>query len=352
MGKFGEFMKGVGSTFVNGLSGGLASGLSGAVGGLLGNIGYGKRLKKQVNAQKQLNEQAAELNYQYGEKAAENAYKRQMAMYERSYKDQSYEAMRKQMEDAGLSVGLMYGGSGSGGGAGAMSGAPQGETGGAQAGNAEGPAAQQAANIATAELGLRMANAKADLEVKKAQIKDIEASAEAKRAEAGLKTEQKITELEQRNALIEKLKQEGMSTWIKNVQENWKAFAGKDWGGEPGKVTKYGQENEIYGFYGIAENSYISEQQSVELAKAIAETNRANETGKAAKALAELNSARANGYWQELINATMHAKADETRAAAAKLAAEFETGEYTNWKTWTQIAKEVINTITTIKISK
>lgn len=336
-----ERLRELGNTFVNGLSGGLASGLSGAVSGLLGNIGYGRRLRKQVEAQKQLNEQAAELNYQYGEKAAENAYNRQMAMYERSYKDQSLAAMRQQAEEANMSVGLLYGAGGAGG-AGAMSGAPQGETGGAQAGNAEGPAAQQAANIATAELGLRMANAKADLDVKKAQIKDIEASAEAKRAEAGLKTEQKITELEQRNALIEKLKQEGMSTWIKNVQENWKAFAGKNWGGEPGKVAKYGQKNEIYGFYGIAENSYISEQQSVELAKAIAETNQANENGKAAKALAELNSARANGYWQELLNATMHAKADETRAAAAKLAAEFETGEYTNWKTWITIAKEAI----------
>ena len=68
-------------------------------------------------------------DYQYGEKAAENAYNRQLAMYQRSYEDQSYKAMVEQMEDAGLSVGLMYGGSGSGGGAGAMSGAPKGDTG-------------------------------------------------------------------------------------------------------------------------------------------------------------------------------------------------------------------------------
>ena len=103
MGSFGEFLKSAGSATADGLTGGLASGITGAVGGLFGMIGAKKRMQRQVDAQKQLNEQAAKLNYEYGEKAAENAYKRQMEMYERSYQDQSYGAMRKQMEDAGLS---------------------------------------------------------------------------------------------------------------------------------------------------------------------------------------------------------------------------------------------------------
>ena len=133
MGKFGDS-----------LISGLGSGIVGAGLGLLGNIGAGSRQEKAIEAQKEaqmaLNEQAAELNYEYGEKAAENAYKRQLAMYQKSYEDQSYKAMVGQMEDAGLSVGLMYGGNGSGGGAGAMSGAPKADTGGAIAG--------QAANVA------------------------------------------------------------------------------------------------------------------------------------------------------------------------------------------------------------
>ena len=126
----------------------MSTGISGAVGaglGLLGSIGAGARqrkaIKAQKEAQKELNEQAASLNYEYGEKAAENAYQRQLAMYNRSYEDQSYEAMVKQMEEAGLSVGLMYGGNGSGGGAGAMSGAPKADTGGAVAGQATNAAA-------------------------------------------------------------------------------------------------------------------------------------------------------------------------------------------------------------------
>ena len=133
MGKFSD-------SLVSGLGNGLGSGLVGAGLGLLGSIGQGRRQKKAIEAQKkaqmELNEQAAELNYQYGEKAAENAYNRQLAMYQRSYEDQSYKAMVGQMEDAGLSIGLMYGGNGSGGGAGAMSGAPKGDTGGAIAGQA------------------------------------------------------------------------------------------------------------------------------------------------------------------------------------------------------------------------
>ena len=82
----------------------ISTGISGAIGtglGLLGSIGAGKRQKKaieaQKNAQKELNEQAASLNYEYG-------------------------------------------GNGSGGGAGAMSGAPKADTGGVVAGTFNLPA--------------------------------------------------------------------------------------------------------------------------------------------------------------------------------------------------------------------
>lgn len=343
MGWFGNALK-------DGVAGGLTSGIAGTIGGLVGGIGYGNRLKKQIDAQKKLNEQAAKLNYEYGELAAENAYQRQMAMYERSYKDQSFSAMRQQMEDAELSVGLMYGGSGAGGAGGATTGAPQGETGGAEAGRADSPAAQQAAAIQQAQLGLGLMSMKKDLAIKDAQIKEINAAAEKQQAEAANITEQKITTVQSRDALIQKLIQEGMKDFISNVQSKWRSFAGKDWGGTPGEINKYGEKNELYGFYGIAENSYVNEEQAMKIAKGIAETNQANASGEAAKALANLNNKRANGYWQELLNATTHAKADEARAAAAKLSAEFETGEYTNWKTWAELAKSAIGAIAVGKI--
>ena len=155
----------------------MGAGISGAIGaglGLLGSIGAGRRQRKaieaQKNAQKELNEQATSLNYGYGEKAAENAYQRQLAMYNRSYEDQSYEAMVKQMKEAGLSVGLMYGGNGSGGGAGAMSGAPKADTGGAIAGQAANAAAIIEAENQRKSLALQQMSMVKDIQLKDAEI--------------------------------------------------------------------------------------------------------------------------------------------------------------------------------------
>jgi hypothetical protein len=59
MGWFGDALKSAGNATADGLTGGLASGITGAVGGLFGMIGAKKRMQRQVDAQKQLNEQAA-----------------------------------------------------------------------------------------------------------------------------------------------------------------------------------------------------------------------------------------------------------------------------------------------------
>ena len=165
MGKFGDS-----------LISGLGSGIAGVGLGLIGSIGAGNRQEKAIEAQKEaqmaLNEQAAKLNYLYGERAAENAYNRQLAMYQRSYEDQSYKAMVNQMEDAGLSVGLMYGGNGSGGGAGAMSGAPKGDTGGAIAGQAANAAALMEVENQRRSLALQQASMAKDIQLKDAYYRD------------------------------------------------------------------------------------------------------------------------------------------------------------------------------------
>lgn len=342
MGKFGDMLK---DSMMSGIGGGLSGALSGGLSGLIGSIGAGRRLRKQVNAQKELNEQAAQLNYEYGEKAAQNAYQRQMEMYERSYNDQSYSAMRKQMEDAGLSVGLMYGGSGSGGAGGATTGAPQGETGGAEAGQAPRATEREALALQRAQMGLGVQKLQSEIDMNKASVNKINADAEAARANAEKATEEKITTMESRKAFIEELKQRGMESWIRNVKENWKSYAGTGWGGEAGTVRKYGEENELYGFYGVAENSYVNEEQAAKIAKTIADTQSASAAAKAASALAELNSQKAKGYWTELMNATMHANADAVKASAQKLAAEWTTGEYTNWKTWASLAKDAVGAV-------
>lgn len=318
MGWFGNALKSVGSAAADGLTGGLASGISGAIGGLFGGIGAKKRLKRQVDAQKQLNEQAAKLNYEYGEKAAENAYQRQMEMYERSYQDQSYAAMRGQMEDAGLSVGLMYGGGGNGGAGGATTGAPQGETGGAEAGRADSPAAQQAAAIQQAQLGLGLVSMKKDLAMKDAQIKEINAAAAKQRAEAENITEQKITEVQQRDWVVRGAKEIAHAHYIDRLRKEFEDT-------QPAEGGEDMEWNDAqFGAYRIVYDGMRNQETRIGVLEAISRTNKNNEESNAAKALARLNNAKADGYWRELQIELIKGKALKAMAAAQKLSAEMK----------------------------
>lgn len=104
----------------------LKSGASGIVQGV-GNALFGGI---QQRRQKDLMQEQARLN----EEAAEKAFARQKEMYQMDYDKHTYSAMRKQMEDAGLSPGLLYGGGGTAGvGGGGTGAAPQGGVGGASA---------------------------------------------------------------------------------------------------------------------------------------------------------------------------------------------------------------------------
>ena len=108
------------------------SGIIGKASGILNMLGLGR--KKQMEQQKEMVENAAKINYKYGEMAAENAFERQQVLYNRTYQDQSYANQVAQMDAAGLSPGLMYGkGGAGGGGAGSTTGAPMGATGAAGA---------------------------------------------------------------------------------------------------------------------------------------------------------------------------------------------------------------------------
>lgn len=89
------------------------SGIIGDVSGILNTLGIGRR--RQIRQQKEMVENAAKINYKYGEMAAENAFERQQVLYNRTYQDQSYANQVAQMDAAGLSPGLMYGKGGAGG---------------------------------------------------------------------------------------------------------------------------------------------------------------------------------------------------------------------------------------------
>ena len=301
----------------------MSAGISGAIGtglGLLGGIGAGKRqrkaIKAQKEAQKELNEQAASLNYEYGEKAAENAYQRQLAMYQRSYEDQTYGAMVDQMKDAGLSVGLMYGGNGSGGGAGAMSGAPKGDTGGAIAGQAANAASLMEVENQRKSLALQQASMAKDIQLKDAEIELKEKEADKTGKEA-LYTEA-LTETEDilRNAKAHREFWEGRLNWIENLRKQFEDVT------TPSENGELNATEDMYGNYEIISKAIGTASKAASVLKVIAETGTEEQRKVAVAAEAALTNEKVKGYWKELEVAIKNANSESIIAAATKLNSE------------------------------
>lgn len=299
---------------------GLGSGIVGAGLGLIGSIGAENRREKAIQAQKEaqmeLNEQAAKLNYQYGEQAAQNAYQRQLAMYQRSYEDQSYKAMVGQMEDAGLSVGLMYGGNGSGGGAGAMSGAPKADTGGAVAGQAANAAALMEVENQRKSLALQQASMAKDIQLKDAEIELKEKEADRAGEEALYTEALTNTENVLRNARANREFWEGRLNWIENLRKQFEDIVKPDEDGEL-KATE-----DMYGNYEIISKAIGTASKAASVLKVIAETGTEEQRKVAVAAEAALTNEKVKGYWKELEVAIKNANSEAIIAAATKLNSE------------------------------
>lgn len=309
---------------------GAIGGMVGGTLGLLNGIFGGDPYRKQYKWQAKLNEQAAEVNYRYGELAAQNAFNRQMQMYERSYKDQSYEAIRRQMEGAGLSVGLMYGGGGgSGGGAGATSGAPMGETGGAVAGRAPTPAEMKQARAAEMGMALQLAKLGSEIAVNKSM-------ANRNNAEAGKATEDAETTKAIRPFTVRGAEEGAKNTWIQNLRNMFEDSTTQ------GPDDKLEAVDDMFGEYSIIGKRLKTQTDWADLNKKVTEGLKNIGDNEAAKAIARLNNTKAENYWRELVIAAAHADAHKMEAAAKKLAAEFQTGDYTTWKTWYTMGIDVL----------
>ena len=96
---------------------GLGTALGGVIGGGLGLLGGlfggGSNIKDQEKLMEKAWEYEKEgmgMQYQYGQEAANEAQRRNMEMWNQT----NFGAQRQHMEDANLSVGLMYGGGGQG----------------------------------------------------------------------------------------------------------------------------------------------------------------------------------------------------------------------------------------------
>jgi hypothetical protein len=231
-----------------------------------------------------------------------------------------YENQVKQMKAAGLNPALMYGHAGSGG-----------TTISSSAGSASGSQAsdetsRKIANIQMQGMGLQMQKLSAEIQKTKAE-------AEKAKAEAEKVTEEKTSISEKRDFEKELLRQQGMEKWLQNLRENIKNS------GQLNENEIQMFRNDVLGEYtGFQKTGYWSQEVSANIAKALAEA-------KSLEALAELNTERKKGYWTELLNATKNADSEAAKAAAMKLATEWSTGEYTNWKTWVDIGKDAVSTI-------
>lgn len=144
--------------------------LVGAGLGISGAATANSNYKSQVKTQKEL----MGLQYNYNEKAAEEAYRREKEMYQRTFEDSSYATQKKRMEEAGLNVGLMYSqGAGGAGGAGHVGGGTQGS--GVSAASAP-DAMRKSEMIAQAGMGIQQAAATAaDVNLKEAQARNLDA---------------------------------------------------------------------------------------------------------------------------------------------------------------------------------
>lgn len=179
----------------------VAGSAAGGLGSGLGLIGSKKRQKRSFDLQSKLNEQTAELNYKYGEMAAENAWARQQEADATQYQTAVADA-----KAAGLSPGIFSGGTGAGGGGSA----PQG--GGSRGIQPADVAAIQSVENEKRSLAIEGSRAAAEAAVNYAEAQRIKA--DTGRIEGG---EQRESELHETNRKIleetvERLKKENKLT--------------------------------------------------------------------------------------------------------------------------------------------
>ena len=271
-----------------------------------------KRRKEQIEQQEKLTDIQVQANKELADYG--------MGISKQMFDYTGYENQVKQMKAAGLKPALMYGHAGGGGttvstGAGSASG-----------NQASDETSRKLANIQMQGMGLQMQ--KLNAEIQKTQAETEKAKAEAEKV-----TEEKTSISEKRGFEKELLRQQGMEKWLQNLRENIKNS------GQLNESEIQMFRNDVLNEYtAFQKTGYWSQEVSANIAKALAEA-------KSLEALAELNTEKKKGYWTELLNATKNADSEAAKAAAMKLATEWSTGEYTNWKTWVDIGKDAVNTI-------
>lgn len=257
---------------------------------------------------------ANDMQYRQQQRLSELQMKnqREMGIFNREqqmklWEDTNYKAQTEQMRKAGLNIGMMYAGGGQGGQTNATPGNVSG-------GNAEGR------NQLNEGMALMMQN-----RLQEAQIKNIEADTQKKIAET-------TTEDNSRNVLIENMRQSGIGQMYENIKTKMMR-EGYDTNNE---VSVF--KNMVYGIQGSNYDEFSPEvkQFNADLFKTVAEEKNLD-------ANALLSNKKAEAIWKELLIAQQNADANTINAKANELSKLWETGEFTNWKTWADLAKSAVD---------
>ncbi|AYQ58126.1 putative VP2 [Microviridae sp.] len=308
-----------------------------------------RRRRKQLEQEGKLAEQNAKINFGYNKQLMDiqnqNTLGMNRELMDMQLRNQQnmwdYTAIDKQLEkvkNAGLNPALLYG-AGAGGG---------GVTGTVSTSGSASPAGNMTGNRATADSEMEQKQAEIQekgmalqLGLQKAQIENMEADTEKKKAEAintGASTEltkaQTLTENELRAFRKEFTKQEGMEKWLENARKQYEnSYAdNKNEGGRAEYNATYDWWSEI------ESDSPYAKNLANNIFKSLAEIKKLD-------ADSLLSNTKAQGYWKELLIAQQKADSEAVKAAAIKLSTQWETGDYTNWKTWTKLGTDALGAV-------
>lgn len=181
----------------------ITAGLSGLIGPILGLITERHNDKRQIDQQGKLNE----LSKAYNKDMAEFNKEQALDIWEKT----NAEAQRKQLEKAGLNVGLMYS---QGGGAGATTTA-------SAAAPSQAPAGGGELGMGI-DRGIDLMSRQAQIELTKAQTENIKTDTENK---AGIERETATAGVNKTNTEIEKIKTETQSEQLKQVLTTYQTEA-------------------------------------------------------------------------------------------------------------------------------
>lgn len=306
---------GLGAKITDAATAGLTGAVTGGIGSIIsGGLGLlGGLFKKNNNGlknQQKLMQQAWEyekegmgLQYNYGQQAADAEYKRNIQMW----KDTNFGAQRAEMEDAGLSVGLMYG------------------NGGGQAASTAGGSATQPNAPKTNPVEVALQQQSLGLQLKQIEAQNRLANAEATKtiAEAN-----KIAGVDTEGQDLENKWRE-IENRIQLSRENIAAANVTEANANAQKAVELWKQE-------MLNTKYLDETQEERVAKLVSEIALLQKEGAVQDSIVDVNYNTARkiqkeieNFYYEMITRRMSAEAAKEQAAAMvdKIAKDYELGK-------------------------